>query len=145
GRPHPGGDLSRPFPHDRPAARCARLRRHDRARDRPPALRRAAAVRERLPALAVRRRRHLAEGTVAGAAPEGHGGKSAGDVSVVGWVPTPHISTTTYSSSTVTGNVSATYGPSTRRAPGSTVTGKLRTRTVRGSTHDLPVRMSYSH
>src|SRR5467141_4042570 len=57
----------------------------------------------------------------------------------------PYISTTTYSSSTLTGNVSATYGPSTSRAPGSTVTGKLRTRTLRGSHHDFPVRMSYSH
>src|SRR5436189_641530 len=32
------------------------------------------------------------------------------------------VSTTTYASSTATGNVSATYGPSTSLAPGSTVT-----------------------
>src|SRR5580704_8773199 len=55
-----------------------------------------------------------------------------------------HIVTTRYSSSTLTGNVSATYGPSTSCAPVSTFTSKRRTWTRRGSHQDLPVRMSYS-
>src|SRR5579859_4695779 len=55
-----------------------------------------------------------------------------------------HIVTTRYSPSTLTGNVSATYGPSTSFAPLSTLTSKRRTWTRRGSHQDLPVRMSYS-
>src|SRR6187551_2679162 len=56
-----------------------------------------------------------------------------------------HASTTTYFPSTLTGNVSALYGPSTSLAPGSTDTAYLRVRRRCGSHHDCPVRMSNSH
>ncbi len=68
---------------------------------------------------------------------------TAGGLRAFGANPS-YNSITTYSSSTLTGNVSATYGPSTGRAPGSTVTGKLRARPLRGSIQDLPARTSYS-
>jgi len=44
----------------------------------------------------------------------------------------------------LTGKVSPRTGPRPGAPPARTVTGKLRTRTLRGSHHDLPVRMSYS-
>src|SRR5271166_2102351 len=54
-------------------------------------------------------------------------------------------STTTYCSSTVTGTVSATYGPCTTRCPSATSTGYERTWIRSGSQYDCPVRTSNSH